>query len=215
MVTGSNNKTSPKKGALSMKIYIVRHGDKEKGNYHNEYLRHQDQPISHEGNQKAKKLVEYFEDIHIEKILISEYLRTEQTARYIAANKELQVIKDKRINEFDNGIIELMSNEEIKEKYPEFWDDLIGHAKDVRFPEGETGEEVKARQKDLLDELILRDEDVLLISHEGYMRLLLCHLLDIPVYKRYLFRVNFCGIMELEYMKDEKYWRVIRFNQEA
>jgi broad specificity phosphatase PhoE len=198
-----------------VRIYIVRHADKAKGEYRNEYLRHQDEPISPGGERKAEKLVEYFENIEVKKILISEYLRTEQTARYLAENKGLRPIQDKRLNEIDNGTIELMSDAQIKEQYPAFWADFYGHAKDVRFPGGETGEEVKARQKDLLDELIRRDEDALLISHEGYIRLLMCHLLGLPVYKRYLFRVNFCGIMEFEYLKETGEWKIIRFNQTA
>jgi broad specificity phosphatase PhoE len=196
-----------------MKIFIVRHGDKEKGNYYNEYLRHQDSPLSSEGNQKAKKLYHYFEHKKITKIMVSEYLRTDQTAKYIAEKKGLQVIKDKRLNEIDNGIIEALSDEEIKEKYPEFWEDFFSYSKDVRFPEGETGEEVKVRQQDLLKELIKNDEDVLLISHEGYIRLLICQLLELPVYKRNLFKVDMCGIMEFEYDRKINAWRIVKFNQ--
>lgn len=195
-----------------MRIFIVRHGDKEKGNYYNEDLRHQDSPLSKIGEQKAEKLIHYFEPKQMKKIIVSEYLRTEQTAQYVAKNKGFQVIKDKRLNEIDNGIIESMSDEKIIEKYPEFWNDFISYSKDVRFPEGETGEEVKDRQKDLLDELIQNDEDVLLFSHEGYIRLLMCHLLGIPVYKRNLFKVDLCGIMEIEYDEKIKTWSIIKFN---
>ncbi len=195
-----------------MRIFIVRHSDKENGDYYNENLRHQDSPLSKNGEQNAEKLLDYFEHKQMKKIIVSEYLRTEQTAQYIAKNKGIQVIKDKRINEIDNGIIESMSDEKVIEKYPEFWNDFISYSKDVRFPEGETGEEVKDRQKDLLDELIQNDEDVLLFSHEGYIRLLMCHLLGIPVYKRNLFKVDLCGIMEIEYDEKIKTWSIIKFN---
>lgn len=160
---------------------------------------------------KVEKL-EFFDHVEIKRIIASEYLRTSQTAKYIAENKCITVEKDKRLNEIDNGIIESMDDEEIIEKYPEFWRDFNSHTMDVRFPEGETGEEVKLRQKNLLDELIQRDEDVFLVSHEGYIRLLICHLLDIPVYKRHMFQVDMCGIMEFEYNKTTKEWRIIRFN---
>lgn len=99
-----------------------------------------------------------------------------------------------------------MSDEEIQSKYPEFWNDFFSFSKDVRFPDGETGEEVKARQKSLLDDLVQRDEDVLLVSHEGYIRLLMCNLLDIPVFKRNLFKVDMCGIMEFRYDREIKSW---------
>jgi Fructose-2,6-bisphosphatase len=196
-----------------MRIFIVRHANKEFGDYYNDKLKHQDSPLSDEGVEKAKKLLDYFKYENVDKIIASEYLRAFQTAKYIAENKGLEIVRDKRLNEIDNGIIEALSDEEIKVKYPDFWNDFFTYSKDVRFPEGETGEEVKKRQDDLLEELKKDNKNVLLVSHEGYIRLLMCNLLQIPVYKRNLFKVDMCGIMEFEFDKRLNYWRVIRFNQ--
>lgn len=195
-----------------MRIFISRHGDKVWGGYYNEYLKHQDEPLTEKGEVMAKRLIDFFDHVDIKRIIVSEYLRTSQTAKYIAIHKGITIEKDKRLNEIDNGIIESMDNKEIKEKYPEFLRDFNSHTMDVRFPDGETGEEVRLRQKELLDELIQRDENVFLVSHEGYIRLLLCHLLDIPVYKRHMFKVDMCGIMEFEYDKTTAEWKIIRFN---
>ena len=196
-----------------MKIFVVRHGDKEKGDYYNKSLRHQDTPLSEIGVQKARDLVGYFKPIQIKRIIASEYVRTNQTAQYIAEDKGIQVLADKRLNEIDNGTIEMMDKEEIAEKYPEFWHDYLEGKKDFRFPEGESGEEVKERQIDLLNELIENDEDVLLVSHDGFMRQLICSLLDIPVYRRRNFKVDLCGIMEFEFDKEAKALRIIKINQ--
>lgn len=133
-----------------MKVYVVRHGDKADGDYFNEYLKHQDEPLSESGEAKAKMLCTYFKDINISQIYTSEYLRTKQTAKYVAELKRITLIEDRRLNEIDNGIIESMSDDEIKKRYPEFWADFFSYTKDVRFPDGETGEEVKARQKELM-----------------------------------------------------------------
>ena len=43
-----------------MKWYIIRHADKEQGDFYNPNLRHQDQPISEKGHLKAQKLISYF-----------------------------------------------------------------------------------------------------------------------------------------------------------
>ncbi|MBL4931699.1 histidine phosphatase family protein [Clostridium paridis] len=196
-----------------MRIFIVRHASKEFGDYYNDKLKHQDSPLSDEGVEKAKRLVDYFKYEKVDKIIASEYLRAFQTAKYVAENEGLEIIRDKRLNEIDNGIIESLSDEEIIEKYPDFWNDFFTYAKDVRFPEGETGEEVKKRQDELLEELKKDNKNVLLVSHEGYIRLLMCNLLQLPVYKRHLFKVEMCGIMEFEFDKKLNSWRVIRFNQ--
>ncbi len=195
-----------------MKLYIVRHGDKVSGNYFNLNLRHQDWPLNEEGVLKAQKLCDFFKDKKIEKIYISEYLRTFQTAKFIAESKGLSLIKDKRLNEIDNGLLDSMSDEEIKEKFPDFFKDFFSFSKDVRFPEGETGEEVKKRQDSLLLDLIKENKDSLLITHEGYIRLFMCNLLGMPVYKRNLFKVDMCGIMEAEYDISSRIWKIIRVN---
>lgn len=196
-----------------MKVYVVRHGDKAEGDHFNEYLKHQDEPLSESGEAKAKMLCTYFKDISITQIYTSEYLRTKQTAKYVAELKRITPIEDRRLNEIDNGVIEFLSDEEIKKRFPKFWTDFFSYSKDVRFPDGETGEEVKTRQKELFDNILKYGQDVLLFSHEGYMRLLACHILGIPVYKRNQFKFDFCGIMELYYDVENKLWKIVRLNQ--
>ena len=44
-----------------MTWYIIRHGDKERGDFFNPRLRHQDQPISELGHQEAQALVPFFD----------------------------------------------------------------------------------------------------------------------------------------------------------
>ena len=62
-----------------MNWYIIRHGDKEKGDFHNPVLKHQDQPISARGREQAEHLVPYFTDKLISNIFVSEYIRTKET----------------------------------------------------------------------------------------------------------------------------------------
>lgn len=196
-----------------MKVYFVRHGDKERGNFYNTYLRHNDEPLSETGNERSKKLCGYFDNIKIDKIYVSEYQRTEQTAKFVSEHKELNLLRDSRVNEIDSGLIEGMSDNEIKSKFPQFYMDFFNYSKDVRFPEGETGEEVKDRQIAFLTELIIDGQDSLVFSHEGFMRLMVCNLLGLPTYKRYLFKIEFCGIVEIEYFSEKNIWKLNKVNQ--
>ena len=104
-----------------MRLYVVRHANKATENYFNEKLRHEDPPLSSEGNRLAAKLSEFLLDKPISKILVSEYLRAYQTAQYTAMVKHLPIIKDGRLNEIDNGVIEQLSDKEILQNYPQFW----------------------------------------------------------------------------------------------
>lgn len=195
-----------------MKLYFIRHADKEEGDFYNAHLKHQDPPLTKRGRIRAEALAEYFENKNIDILYVSEYLRARQTAEILAEKKRLTTVMDRRLNEIDNGIIDGMSVFSIKEEYASFWSDFVSHSKDVRFPGGETGEEAKGRQLSLLSDLLAKGKDAALFSHEGYIRLLICTLLDLPVYERYRFAADFCSVTEIEFLYDSLKWRVVRIN---
>ncbi len=79
-------------------FYIVRHAEKEKGDFYNPHLRHQDEPISPNGQQSAQKLWQFFCTRDIKAIYISEYLRTAQTVEYVSTQLGIAPVIDKRLN---------------------------------------------------------------------------------------------------------------------
>lgn len=194
-----------------MKLYVIRHGEKETTSTVNPALGHTDPPLTSHGWAQAEVLVDYFAGERVDRIYASEYLRVQQTAEPLANERRLPINIDKRLNEIDNGLIETMPDEEIERTYPEFWNDFFGHRKDCRFPGGENGEEVMRRQNELLRELQQLEGTYVLFSHEGYIRILMCNILGMPVYHRYKFKYDYCGITELILEQGE--WKIKRFNQ--
>ena len=197
---------------FKMKWYIIRHADKEQGDFYNLDLRHQDEPISEKGHLKAQKLCSYFSDKLIDKIYVSEYIRTKQTIKYLAEEKKVSPIIDNRLNEIDNGLIERLSDEILKQRYPNVWNAFKDRNHDFQFPGGESGEDARKRIKSFFKEKQVSKEDIILISHDGLIRLLLCYILGIAVYRRWDFQVDPCGIMEIEYQTTFNKWKLIRFN---
>jgi broad specificity phosphatase PhoE len=196
-------------------FYILRHAHKESGQFYNPRLRHQDEPISQTGQKEAHKLWEYFGDKDISTIYVSAYQRTKQTIEYFAERSGLKPITDEGLNEIDNGLIEGLSDEEIQAKYPQVWQGFHKRSADFRFPEGETGEEACQRISDFLEEKrqLHPHENIVVVSHEGLIRILMCHLMNLPVYQRWNFQVDFCGITEISYQPAYQTWKLIRFNQ--
>ncbi len=197
-----------------MRVFFVRHGDKRIETEINPKIKHTDPSLSEIGEKQAQRLGDYFKNIDLKKIYVSEYRRNHQTAWPLSQLKGLSIIEDKRLNEIDTGLIELMSEEEIKEKYFNFWTDFNEKKKDCRFPGGENGEEVKTRQEGLLKDLVSRNEDCLLVSHDGFIRILMCNILGMPVYRRHLFKTVFCGITELNYDYYRREWNILNYNWE-
>jgi len=198
-----------------MICYIVRHAEKEQGGFYNPYLRHQDEPISQNGRLNAQKLCSYFVNRPVSAIYISGYQRTRQTIEKVAQQLHLTPILDERLNEIDNGLFEGLTEQEIQQKYPDLWNIYIKRTGDFRFPEGETGEEVKDRIMDLLEQKRKQHilESIILVSHDGLIRTLVCGILGLPAHQRWNFQTDFGGITEIIYQSEFEAWKLIRFNQ--
>ena len=131
--------------------------------------------------------------------------------RYNVNNHAILV---QRLNEVDNGAWDGLSEAEIRKIYPKQWEAFQGRRRDFRFPAGETGREAEKRIAAFLDEkrLLHEGQNLLVVSHEGLMRLLACHVLRLPVYRRWAFRLDFCGLIELHHHPDRG-WSLVRLNQ--
>ena len=68
--------------------YFVRHAEKERGDYHNARLGHQDEPLSAAGWAAAARLADYFAERPLAAIYVSGYQRTRQTAEAVAAVRD-------------------------------------------------------------------------------------------------------------------------------
>jgi broad specificity phosphatase PhoE len=195
--------------------YILRHADKEAGDFYNPSLRHQDQPISGKGRLQTQQVVSYFSRKPVVAIYVSAYQRTLQTIQPVADGQHLTPIVDDRLNEIDNGIVEGLSDAQLKQKFPDTWQAFAERKTDFRFPQGETGEEAQRRIVSFFKEKLALHgvADIILVSHDGLIRLLMCYLMNIPVYQRWNFRIDTCGITEVVYQPDFCAWKLIRFNQ--
>ncbi len=194
-------------------IYFARHGHKAIGDYYNADLNILDDPLCEDGHSDAQRVAEYFRGIDISRIIVSEYLRTQQTAAPVSLEKRIEPVVDSRVNEINNGDLRYMSEDEAAAAYPDLWRDFSQHLQDVQFPGGESGEDVKKRQDSFLRDMQKVEGDVLVVSHDGYIRLLMCNLLGIPVYMRYKFKTDMGGISLIEFDKKDDQWKIIRFNQ--
>ena len=198
-----------------MICYIIRHAEKEQGDFYNPYLRHQDEPLNPKGRLNAQKLSLYFANRPISAIYISGYQRTRQTVENIAQQLQLAPILDERLNEIDNGLFEGLTEQEIQLNFPDLWNTYMKRISDFQFPEGETGEEAQRRIMGFLEQKRRQhtDEAIILVSHDGLIRSLICGVLDMPVHQRWNLQTDFGGITEIVYQPEFESWKLIRFNQ--
>ena len=198
-----------------MTFYIIRHADKEKGDFTNPQLPLQDPPISQMGEEQARNLLRFFVDREIAHIYISAYQRTGQTISFVADHFGLTPVVDGRLNEIDIGLFEGATEDEVQEKFPAEWQAYRERSSDFRFPEGETGGEAQKRIIEFLEEKrqVHGNENVIAVSHDGLIRALMCHVMNIPITSRWNFQADYCGITEITYQPEYGKWKLIRYNQ--
>lgn len=192
-------------------IYFARHGDKAVGDHYDAQRNICDDPLSEKGHADAQRIAAFFRSIDIKKIYVSEYVRTQQTAGPTSQEKGLPFVVDARVNELQGGDFHRLSEAENKVKHPELWHTYVNHQCDFQFPGGESGADVKRRQDSFLCDMEKETEDILVVSHDGFIRILMCNLLGLPVHMRYKFVTEMGGISAIAF--DGKEWRILRFNQ--
>ena len=120
-----------------------------------------------------KKTVEAFKE---KKIYISPLERTVETSRILGLNGEIV----KNIGEIDFGIFEGKTYLEIKRDYPKETQAWVEDYMNYQIPKGESLKAVYLRLIGFIEERLKDDEDIVLVSHEGVIRLLFSWVFDDP-----------------------------------
>jgi 6-phosphofructo-2-kinase / fructose-2,6-biphosphatase 2 len=160
------------------KIFISRHGQSL---YNLENRIGGDSSISNEGMMYARKLYNYI-SLNYKKdeimIFTSKLKRTKETAQLFIENgfhvKHMDIL-----NEINGGICENMTYDEVKEKYPDLYDERKKNKFYYKYPEGESYFDLIIRLKEFILELNRMNKTILIISHNAVIRVLMAYYLKI------------------------------------
>ena len=159
-----------------IKIYFARHGETEwnKKGYHQT---HTDISLNGRGIKQAQNYGKYFHKKKIEIIFHSPMSRVKETVQYM--NLKALKIEDKRLKDLSLSFLDGMTIKEVKEKYP----DIYNNRKKDKFhycvPKGESYEIVLKRIKPFIDDLIkkYKNHNILIVGHQGVNRAMIGYLL--------------------------------------
>jgi len=166
-------------------LVIVRHGESEQNLAEDllqkgvgellkkqQAIRDADIPLTEEGISQARLTGKYLaEKPKFDICFSSPYKRTLQTSEAIISNLgyDLKIYKDNRLREKEFGRLHGMSTEDIKEKYPEEFEDRKRDGKYwYRLPRGENYPDVEDRVHAFLDKLhrSWAGKNVLVVTHQ-------------------------------------------------
>jgi len=170
------------------KLIIVRHAESQ-WNPVGRYQGLLDPELTDRGRLQAEALAHELKRERVAKVYTSPLKRTFDTARIVGEHLGVPVEKEERIIEIDHGKWSGLLVEEVKEKYPEEFEQWIKEPHRIRFEGGESLEDVYRRVRDFLEDVRNKhdEETVVVVSHTVPIRCMYCALLDIDLSKFWSF----------------------------
>jgi len=162
------------------RLLLVRHGDTE-FNSSRRFMGHSDIELSPDGRRQIERLRDYLTGDSIEAAYASDLRRTMTTAAILAGGRDLQVIPCPELRELNYGLCEGLTFGEIGRDYPDVAKQCIDFSPALEFPQGETFHAFAARVVRFLQRVKDdgRNGPVLVVSHNGPIKVLICHLLGV------------------------------------
>ena len=184
-------------------LYIIRHGETDLNKAGIVQGRGMDSDLNDTGRKQARAFYERYKDVAFDKIYTSCLKRTHQTVKaFIDDGIAWQQLPG--LDEMAWGIYEGKPvSEETRGTFKRIMQSWLDGKLDINFEKGESPNEVQARQKVALAEIMAHPEEktILICMHGRAMRLLLCLLNNRPLTEMdnyphrntTLYRVNFDG----------------------
>jgi broad specificity phosphatase PhoE len=159
-----------------MDIFIARHPTTEL-NEIKAVQRHSDANLSEKGKKELSLLIKRLESEDIEKIYTSDSPRCLIASKEISEELGVPLVKEPLLREIDRGRIFQIT------QLPS-WEEMQKKGDDWSYPSGESFADVKKRASVLYSNLISsKDERVLLLTHSGWIRAFVAHILGMEAVK--------------------------------
>ncbi len=164
------------------RLLLVRHGITESNSAH-KFVGHSDVELSTTGYRQVERLHDRLVDDKIDAVYSSDLRRALVTAEIISSGHKVDIVTCPELREVNYGNVEGLTFEEISRLYPEVAESLTNFSLRLKFPGGESFEGFIERTSKFLDKLKSHtpSQTILIASHGGPLRVLVCRLLGIDL----------------------------------
>ena len=221
-----------------MILYLIRHGRQDSRDCNT------DVGLSEEGKRQARLVGERMKGYSVDVLYNSHLVRAMETAQ-IAFNRQPELLANRQIREglaeIDFGSLTGQEDSVVKEFYRQYYKRqkelfMAGNSplsteevraytacypapvEDMAYPEGEGSAMVWARLQPVLEEWIASSyERIAVVTHGGFIRILLCGLFGGDFARRLQFgnTLENCSITEIQYDRAKGMFFLERFNDYA
>ncbi len=161
-------------------LYLVRHGQTS-WNREEVFRGRADIPLNEAGRKEALLTGKYLRRVKTDSIYSSPLCRAVETAEAIARYQDREVQISEGLIDIDFGRWQGISHEEVRKRYGELYRQWKHSPHLVRFPGGESLEDVRERALRMIDDIVPDhgDETLVMVSHRVVNKTMLCGLLGL------------------------------------
>jgi broad specificity phosphatase PhoE len=162
------------------RIYLVRHGQTE-WNRELRFRGRADIPLDESGRKQASAIADALTGKGVNAIYTSPLRRSIETARPVAAVFHLNIIPLQGLIDINYGEWEGLAYDEVRQRYPDLYREWEERPDSVRFPNGESLDEVRRRSFSAFMEIVEKNSgnSILIIPHRVINKVLLCAILGL------------------------------------
>ena len=179
-------------------IIFIRHGETE-WNSQQRMQGHSNSDLSSVGQAQIQALGQWMKNVPFDHIYSSDSLRAKQTAEAITLFSGHELKIDLRLREKNLGVFEGLTSEEARERHPEVFSLFKTAGSKYVIDEGESTQQLQDRALEIVDEIRIKhlEERVLLVTHGGFIRVVMKHSLGLSLETPTRFLIRNTGVFRL------------------
>lgn len=181
-------------------VILIRHGETD-WNREQVFRGSIDVALNEAGLTQARALQESLKDTEIDEIYSSPLSRAFSTASIVGENRSVEVRVEEGFTDIDFGAWQGLSHRQVKEEYKDLYETWRTSPEVVKFPGGESLEDVRRRSMEALAGIIKNNpgKTITLVSHRVVLKVLLCTMLGLELSHFWYLRQDTCAINRVEH----------------
>ena len=174
-----------------MRLWLIRHGETE-ANVAGLYSGHSPTPLTAKGISQAQTLHHLLREVPFDRVICSELERAQHTARLVLNDRNIVQHSTPLLNEMFFGDWEMRHHRDLTREDPQSYAAWCADWQNAIPTNGEGFQAFSARVQDFISQLPNWGpaENLLIVSHQGVLSLLIASLLQMPAASLWHFRVD-------------------------
>ena len=195
-------------------VILIRHGETE-WNLSGRWQGHADSPLSARGIEQAEALGKRMLNEQLNSFYSSDLERARHTSRLVGGPSEWNPEFMESLRERDLGVLEGLTTDEMKVKYPQEYQSFRNDGPEYQVPGGESFKQFYDRCSGALEEVAVRNpgKRIGVVTHGGFLGAIFRYVLNIPLDAERNFVLLNCSVNRLE--KTESGWNLVSWGDVA